>query len=149
MTLVTVIVVWVRMLPVAVLAAARSCIPVISKSLLSPSCLATCVRSTGKTLPYLMCLSPKCYVVCTLCTHRVKHKARSQSHVPAAVLQRPAIAGDDYSGTELGTGRLNPVTAVRDPLPKIFVVFGTTIFARSSNADTCIFTCVPIATRWL
>jgi hypothetical protein len=46
-------------------------------------------------------------------------------------------------------GRLNPVTPVRVPLPKIFVVFGTTIFARSSNADTCIFTCVPVATRWL
>jgi hypothetical protein len=46
-------------------------------------------------------------------------------------------------------GHLNPVTPVRVPLPKIFVVFGTTIFARSSNADTCIFTCVPVATRWL
>jgi hypothetical protein len=28
-------------------------------------------------------------------------------------------------------GRLNPVTPVRVPLPKFFVVFGTTIFARS------------------
>jgi hypothetical protein len=46
-------------------------------------------------------------------------------------------------------GRLNPVTPVRVPLPKIFVVFGTTIFAQSSNADTCIFTCVPVAMRWL
>ncbi len=49
----------------------------------------------------------------------------------------------------VSTGRLNPVTPVHVPLPKIFVVFGTTIFARSSNADTCIFTCVPVTTCWL
>ncbi len=42
-----------------------------------------------------------------------------------------------------------PVTPVRDPLPKKFGARSASIFARSSNGDTCIFTCVPVATRWL
>jgi hypothetical protein len=46
-------------------------------------------------------------------------------------------------------GRLNPVNPVCNPLPKNFGARLASIFARSSNGDTCIFTCVPIATRWL
>ena len=36
---------------------------------------------------------------------------------------------EEYGLTADVSGRLNPVTPVRVPLPKIFVVFGTTIFA--------------------
>jgi hypothetical protein len=46
-------------------------------------------------------------------------------------------------------GRLNPVTPVRDPLPKNFGARSASIFAQSSNGDTCIFTCVPVAMHWL